>query len=670
MSNQLTTRKFSVNQAENLYSDIEAGNPYYVFTAKPDPYSGNSDQTIPDPIDSIKDGIIDIYDDMLFGKRVQTTDASMMSPRHDWVANTVFTMYDDVDGNLHGKNFYACVNVGSQVNMYKCLFNNNDSPSTVSPSGTDTQSFETPNDGYIWKYMCSANDYSMSKFATNDYVPITVDQNVLNSAVNGAVDIIVVDTKGQGYNNYISDDFKSEGDIRIGGSVYTYALGPSASSIPGFYKNCLIKITSGAAKNQHAIITDYYISNGQKIITIDVAFTQTVKVTDTYEITPYVYVYDAGNQKTVNCVARAIIDTTSGNSISKIDVLNPGSGYRKAVAKIKYDAAVPVTSNAVLRPIMPPPGGHGSDLACEMTSNHVGVSVQFVGNETPFIADNDYRTIGLIKSPLISNVTVSLDTTLSIGLFAVGELVNQVTPLSLYGTVNVQASNVVISGQGVSFDQVLTVGDQVLVYSNTASYSSNVVSISGSSSITIASNATFTANGCQIALITNKKPVGYVNTRNTGQVFISNVNPIPIESIYLLGDQSSAVGYINQSVSSDQHILINDRSAEGFAKFTQLTRFTGTISSGSFVNDEYVKQNSVLLDEVPVARVFSTAHSNSAVDYMYVNGVNFNFLANGTYSDGMVLGQTSNAVFIINDKYNINDVIIEDEKNYIENETS
>ena len=52
--------------------------------------------------------------------------------------------------NLYDANFYV---MNSERNVYKCLDNNNnDSGSTVEPTGTDTIVLSTA-DGYKWKYM-------------------------------------------------------------------------------------------------------------------------------------------------------------------------------------------------------------------------------------------------------------------------------------------------------------------------------------------------------------------------------------------------------------------------------------------------------------------------------------------------------------------------------------
>ena len=182
---QIVTKNLNVGGAEAFVQKVQTEGSYFVFAAKHTPYANNSDQTILDPEDSVKSGVLDIYNDMIFGKKIQSTDITIAAPRYDWESGTAYAMYDDTDELLFDKQFYVCVNVGSQAHIYKCLYNNNGANSTVEPSGTDIYPFETPEDGYIWKYMCTANDTIMRKFATNQFVPISANASVVANATPG-----------------------------------------------------------------------------------------------------------------------------------------------------------------------------------------------------------------------------------------------------------------------------------------------------------------------------------------------------------------------------------------------------------------------------------------------------------------------------------------------------
>jgi hypothetical protein len=359
---QIITKKLNVDAAQTFVRNIQTNSSYYVFAAKHTPYDGG-DEVVPYPMDNTK-AYTDIYNNMIFGKKVKYNDVKGMIKRYDWETDTVYDMYDDVDESLSSKKFYVAVNAGTYTYVYKCLFNNYGAKSTVEPSGTGSI-IESPADGYIWKYMYSVDEFTMNKFSTVDFMPVVEDVNVTNSAKAGTIDVIDIIDSGRGYDNYIPEgQFKT---VRIGENSLLYDIGIDASNLDNFYNSCLIKITSGEATNQHKVITKYQVDSlNRKIITIDSPFDGTIKAGDSYEIYPNVFVYDTSGTMIDDCYARAIIDPNSANSISRIEVLDSGSGYRSAIASIQVNDIVPVTITASLRPIISPDGGHGKNINNEL----------------------------------------------------------------------------------------------------------------------------------------------------------------------------------------------------------------------------------------------------------------------------------------------------------------
>jgi hypothetical protein len=651
MAKKIVSKKLNVSTAKDFVDSVKNEAAYYVFAAKHTPYANNSDTVITTPTDSVVDNTLSIYDNMIFGKRVTNADVVEMIPRYDWSSNTVYTQYDDTDSALFTKQFYATVNAGAQYHVYKCLYNNRGAASTVEPTGTDVNAYESLVDGYVWKYMYSANAVTMAKFATTTYMPVVVNTSITTAAVDGALEVINIDEAGSGYDNYLTGTFNSATDLRIGGNPYLYSIGSNASTLNDFYNGCLMYITSGAAEGEYRVITDYYISGSQRIVVLEDGFDNTIAVNDTFEIYPYVYIFDTGGQKQTNCIARALVSSASGNSISKIDIINPGSGYRSATAVLLPNPIVDVTTNAVLRPIISPAGGHGHNVNSELGANFACISIKFVENEEAITTYNDYRQVGILKDPLFANVNIKIDINNTVGSFAPNERVYQYKDIKLAGTVAVN-SNTTVVGTSTFFQDALSIGDRVLITDGVSNALANIATIASNTSLTLTTNASFTGTGCTISLV-NAVSYGVIadNGVGDGEIFVANVATAGLTtSLRLVGEDSNCTSVVN--VAAALPISINGRNPNSFNTFTQLTRFVGTIDSGTFIPDEEITQDAAVTYAIPRARVYA-AIEDGATDYLYVTNVEniFQDFASPD-SDGVVVGSNSEATFTITAKYN------------------
>lgn len=101
----------------------------------------------------------------------------------------------------------------------------------------------------------------------------------------------------------------------------------------------------------------------------------------------------------------------STNTISAIVVDDVGRDYTYATATITAG----VGSGAVLRPIISPPGGHGSNPETELGASNVMINVRIKGSEGDKLpTTNDFRQIALIQDPyLLSTNTVTSNTVFS-----------------------------------------------------------------------------------------------------------------------------------------------------------------------------------------------------------------------------------------------------------------
>ena len=673
MTHQHISKRFDVELAEDFIRDVKELGCYYIYAARHIPYTAG-DSPVPDTQTAEKDVVVDVYDNLMFGKKVEIADVNLMIPRYDWITDTAYDQYDDTDTVLYTKNFYVSVNVGSQMHVYKCLYNNFGANSTVEPAGTDPNPFYSPEDNYIWKYMYTANDYVMRKFATNDYIPLVANSDVTLNARPGAIDAIVIEDKGLGYNNYHVGTFASALDIRIDGNPLVYAIGPSLSgaapsNIDNFYTGCIIRITSGNAKNEYAIINNYYIDSdtGQRIIALSAPFVGTIVPSDTFEIYPYIYVFDTGETKTANCIARAIISPTQGNCVSFVEILEPGAGYRKASAMVIANPAAAPISNSSLRVVIPPPGGHGYKIDNELGANRAGLVTKFIENEAPIRGENDYRVVGIIKDPLFANVNIK--TANSVGSFTIDENVYQYTPVNLVGAVDTTLDSSSVVGTGTTFSSSLKTGDSVLISSGTQNIFATIASITDDSSITISKTAAFSANDCSIALVKDATAKGKLTAAALDQITLTDFSVSGLtDSVHFVGEDSSATTKVDTSYSYAERITINGRAYESFKAFRQMRRYIGNLQGETqFIADETVTAEQEATFIKTTARYHSFTE-NGTSDELYVTNITQSINPTPTVgSTGIIVGSTSGALFTVTAKYDGDLVQDSGEILYIEN---
>lgn len=206
----LFTNNFGVLNAQNFKRFITGvfGNAY-VTIGKQVKWP-NDDTSVATPTDTANT-FYDYWNNLVGIKKITSSDISLVIPRIDWTTGTVYTEYNqdtelfaktDPESVVFDNKFYVRNN---RDQVFKCLFNNNSSQSTVMPEiNIGGQLPENPyiqlSDGYRWKYMYTIPAGLKEKFFTNQFMPIATEAMVTNSAVNGRLDIIKIIDNGAGYN--------------------------------------------------------------------------------------------------------------------------------------------------------------------------------------------------------------------------------------------------------------------------------------------------------------------------------------------------------------------------------------------------------------------------------------------------------------------------------------
>jgi hypothetical protein len=629
----LVTKFAAVDAAKRTLNDVALEN-YYIFAGKHMPYSGN-DSITSSITNSIQSLVSDVYDQMLFGKKINSTDVALMISRNTWTPGTVYTMYDDVEIDLFNKQFYVSVQDGSFYNVYKCIDNNRGGRSTSPPYGTAVNTIMTA-DKYMWKFMFTIDSSNYSKFSTTDYLPIVEDISVKQGAIPGSVETIKIISPGVGYDNYLTNGTFQADDIRVAGNGTVYRLPSSAFNIDNFYTNCLLKIETGPAVNQYRTIVQY--NGATRLATLDSAFLPGPVAGDTYSVYPIVQVFNTGYVQSTNCIARAIISGTA-NAVTSIEVLNVGSNYKSATAEIVVANTVSVRSVAQVRPIISPFGGHGSDPAKELVASKICFRTTFTGTEGSYIpANNDFRTVGIIKNPFLDNVKLNLRS--QTGGFLVGETIEQYKQKLLSNQVTVSGNTTVI-GQGTSFNRQLHQSDKVIITNGSTTFYTTVTNVVNSTMFTVASNVSFSDSSCSVFYVDTAR-FGTVAATSFNSLTLTNVTiPTTITTNNYVGTVSSAIAVAN-GVTQNEKATVNN-----FFSFVQTHRLIGQVESGTFVQDETVIQTSNTVQTTPTGQLYDVVlGQGSENDVVYLSNVHGIFATNNTQITG-----TNGAVFNLIDKY-------------------
>ena len=192
-----------IKNAKNLIASFnsESGNALsYVFMGRVQPWA---DENAPPTPQNNYQTFYTTYNNMFALKRVQNTDCYHMIPRINWVSGTVYDYYrqDYTTDNRSfsgAANLYDCIWVvrNSLNNVYVCLNNNNNIPSTVEPLNTSNEPFLT-GDGYQWQRVYNLTSGVYTANTTDNFMPIIENDVVV--ATDGAISTVIIENPGGEY---------------------------------------------------------------------------------------------------------------------------------------------------------------------------------------------------------------------------------------------------------------------------------------------------------------------------------------------------------------------------------------------------------------------------------------------------------------------------------------
>lgn len=175
MATSLLKFSLKTNLVKSVISEIVSNiSKYYYVYCHPGAWPNES---TPEPVSDSFEYENSTRNEAILYKQIDANDICAVIPRRDWIAGYTFDMYDEYSSDkpafsgataLENAEFYCLTD---DFNVYKCLFNNNNKPSSARPTGTSTVPIVL-DDGYIWKYMYTVPLSVRNKFLTNTTMPV------------------------------------------------------------------------------------------------------------------------------------------------------------------------------------------------------------------------------------------------------------------------------------------------------------------------------------------------------------------------------------------------------------------------------------------------------------------------------------------------------------------
>lgn len=386
---------------------------------------------------------LDVLEKTIFGIQVASDDVAYMIDNNVWISGVVYDMYDDRE-NLSDNNFFVVVEPEESTGDYyvfKCLFNNNGIASTSKPiyyadiNLTGGESHTA--DGYIWKYLFTVPYETVRKFRTQNRFPIVVDDSTSNTAVSG-INVIQVENFAENFGYE-----KLDGSIKTvpasGRVTLNIDVGFSFNTAANIYEGTVLYVTkydgSDIIGSKTYVITGSGETGGSAYVDISGydALEFEIEYLDVVSILPQVLISGTGS----DAEAIPVFDDANERIIS-ITMINRGQDYVNAEATVVEPIYFNTSAGdvtALLRPIISPSNGHGSDVIKELNCESICISGTVTSTATNIPSSGDYSKIALVYNPTFSEATTSFDNRLLVSVsdassVSVGDEVTQTNGVS------------------------------------------------------------------------------------------------------------------------------------------------------------------------------------------------------------------------------------------------
>lgn len=343
------TDQFRIINSNNFFESIKRSTEnYYTWLGLPDPTNtlvggvSNWNSNTPSPVDNFENQN-EYHDTMLFFKKITDTDAKRVIRRLNWTSGQKYDMY------RHDISVSNLTNVTASTNLY-------------------SSNFYVMNKDYR-VYICLNNGTS----SDNPNGKPSLDEPLFTD-----LEPRTPGTSGDGY-------------------VWKYLYTISPADVIKFVTKNYIPVPNDWGLNDTLEVKN--VSVDGKIETV------LIESSGSNNYTPGVYsnipILGDGSDGLVSIVV------SSSGTIASVTVTNGGSGYTKGIINFNSIdvSSLSSGSGATFKVIIPPKGGHGSNIYRELGSNRIMINSVFDNNSAEnsldFIVGNNFARVGIIYNPTV-----------------------------------------------------------------------------------------------------------------------------------------------------------------------------------------------------------------------------------------------------------------------------
>lgn len=372
-----TLASFRTALAEAFYDSIAGGESnLFFFIGRPQPWTVEEE---PEEVVDTLPFLNSVRNDMVFLKKIHSSDCKFMVPKTEWSTGTVYDQYDDSYGDsvtysiasISGDTLNGSFDVSEFGEGWLVEGTNVPGGAHVLVADGDGITLDsTPTNPVTEVTITNCSTSNAKTLKTADFFVVTADLNVYKCLDNaGGAESTIEPTLVQ-----------IEPFTGVDGYRWKYMYTVPETHMDEFGTVSMIPIGTGLAPSGLTIEAIRVEHGGSGYD--DETTTVTIEGDGT------------------GATATAVIEDTI---VTGVSVTNTGEGYTTATVTISSSGD---GSGAALRAVLSPTGGHGANPVRELCSTAIRLSKELDASSPSetnngFEIGNDYRTTGLIKDPLI-----------------------------------------------------------------------------------------------------------------------------------------------------------------------------------------------------------------------------------------------------------------------------